>query len=511
MKLMKRILAIVCTFVMIISMATGVNAVDNTSAAATAKPTTGTITVTNAKAGEEYKVYKILSLESYEPSKDAYSYVRTGDKWDGFVNKATAYLDINNDEYVTFKSDKDNETGRREFALKAMQYVKDNNIDPTDTAIASEGKDTDITVTFKNLSLGYYLVESSVGTACSLGTTNPNATIKDKHDAPTINKEIATGDDVSGTVTDNGKKNSVNIGDVVGFKVTIYVKPNAKNYVLHDVMDEHLQFLGIQDAHANLKDEENPRKDNPGLYPTQDFVVKTNTTHGCTFEVEFTNQFYEKYRKDIDSGSLNEITFTYGAQVKDNAPINKAMPNTAHLTYGDHSTTDNSQTNTYTWGIPVHKYTENGGNKVDLAGAKFILSTDEIPTETNALKFTKTGSNYRFDSTNGSIELESYTDGMINIQGLKSGTYYLKETKAPDGYNVLKTPIKIVVKGDDKTGQLIIKVKDEVVTQVEVQNNKGSLLPSTGGMGTTLIYVVGSILVLASGIVLFSKRKEGTN
>ena len=188
------------------------------------------------------------------------------------------------------------------------------------------------------------------------------------------------------------------------------------------------------------------------------------------------------------------------------------MPNTAHLTYGDHSTTDNSQTNTYTWGIPVHKYTENGGNKVDLAGAKFILSTDEIPTETNALKFTKkTGSNYRFDSTNGSIELESYTDGMINIQGLKSGTYYLKETKAPDGYNVLKTPIKIVVKGDDKTGQLIIKVKDEVVTQVEVQNNKGSLLPSTGGMGTTLIYVVGSILVLASGIVLFSKRKEGTN
>lgn len=512
MKLMKRILAIVCTFVMIISMATGVNAVDNTSAAATAKPTTGTITVTNAKAGEEYKVYKILSLESYEPSKDAYSYVRTGDKWDGFVNKATAYLDINNDEYVTFKSDKDNETGRREFALKAMQYVKDNNIDPTDTAIASEGKDTDITVTFKNLSLGYYLVESSVGTACSLGTTNPNAKIKDKHDAPTINKEIATGDDVSGTVTDNGKKNSVNIGDVVGFKVTIYVKPNAKNYVLHDVMDEHLQFLGIQDAHANLKDEENPRKDNPGLYPTQDFVVKTNTTHGCTFEVEFTNQFYEKYRKDIDSGSLNEITFTYGAQVKDNAPINKAMPNTAHLTYGDHSTTDNSQTNTYTWGIPVHKYTENGGNKVDLAGAKFILSTDEIPTETNALKFTKkTGSNYRFDSTNGSIELESYTDGMINIQGLKSGTYYLKETKAPDGYNVLKTPIKIVVKGDDKTGQLIIKVKDEVVTQVEVQNNKGSLLPSTGGMGTTLIYVVGSILVLASGIVLFSKRKEGTN
>lgn len=510
MKLMKRILAIVCTFVMIISMATGVNAVEK-PAKVPAKPTTDTITVTNAKAGETYKVYKILSLESYNDSIGAYSYVKTGDKWDGFVNSATDYLDINNDYYVTFKSDKNNETGRREFAFKAMDYAKKNKIDATATATASEGKDTDITVTFKGLSLGYYLVESSVGTACSLGTTNPNATIKDKHDAPTINKEIVRGTDVSGNVTDDGKKNSVNIGDVVAFKVTIFVKPNAKNYVLHDVMDRHLQFLGVQDAHAMLRDEENPKKDNPGLNQTQDFVVKTNTTHGCTFEVEFTNQFYEKYRKDIDSGSLNEITFTYGAQVKDDAPINTAMPNKAHLTYGDHSTTDESETNTYTWGIPVFKYTKNAGNKVALAGAKFILATEQIPTETNALKFTRGESNYRYNSTSGIVQLESSTDGMIKIQGLKSGTYYLKETKAPDGYNLLKEPIKIVVEGDDKTGQPIIKVKDEVVTQVEVQNNKGSLLPSTGGMGTTLIYVVGSILVLASGIVLFSKRKEGTN
>lgn len=509
MKLMKRILAIVCTFVMIISMATGVNAEEPSKA--TVKPTEGTITVTNAKAGEKYKIYKILSLESYEPSIGAYSYVKTGDKWDVFVNKALDYLDINNDDYVTFKSDKDNEIGRREFAFKAMDYAKKNKIDATATATASEGKDTDIKVTFKGLSLGYYLVESSVGTACSLGTTNPNATIRDKHDEPTIDKEIASGDDVSGTVTDNGKKNSVNIGDVVGFKVTIDVMPYAKNYVLHDVMDEHLQFLGIQDAHANLKDEKNPNKDNPGLYPTQDFVVKTNTTHGCTFEVEFTNQFYEKYRKDIDSGSLNKITFTYGAQVKDNAPINTAMPNKAHLTFGDHSTTDDSETNTYTWGIPVHKYTKNAGQKVDLAGAKFILATEYSPTEKNTLKFTRAGSDYRFDSTNGNIELESFTDGMINIKGLKSGTYYLKETKAPDGYNLLKEPIKIVVEGDDKTGQRVIKVDDTQVQQVEVQNNTGRVLPSTGGMGTTLIYVVGSILILASGIVLFSKRKEGTN
>lgn len=89
MKLMKRILAIVCTFVMIISMATGVNAVEP---AATATPTKGTITVTNAKAGERYKVYKILTLESYDDTTGAYSYVRNAqpDSWFDFVGTEKA-------------------------------------------------------------------------------------------------------------------------------------------------------------------------------------------------------------------------------------------------------------------------------------------------------------------------------------------------------------------------------------------------------------------------------------
>lgn len=83
MKLMKRILAIVCTFVMIISMATGVNAVETTTAATSEK---GKITINNAIAGEEYKAYKILTLESYSETAKAYSYKRTNDKWDQFIN-----------------------------------------------------------------------------------------------------------------------------------------------------------------------------------------------------------------------------------------------------------------------------------------------------------------------------------------------------------------------------------------------------------------------------------------
>ena len=114
---------------------------------------------------------------------------------------------------------------------------------------------------------------------------------------------------------------------------------------------------------------------------------------------------------------------------------------------------------------------------------------------------------YSTDQTKGNITLTSGNKGYVNINGLQAGIYYLKETEAPKGYNKIQKPIKIEILSNGK-----IKVDGvEITGDVKVLNNKGSILPSTGGMGTTLIYVVGSILVLASGIVLFSKRKEGTN
>lgn len=134
MKLMKRILAIVCTFVMIISMATGVNAVDK-PAKVSATSTKGSITIENAKAGETYKIYKILTLESYDKEIKAYSYVKNGDDWDGFVDQTKEYLNVNNDGYVTFVSDKTNSEGYRAFALKAMAYAKKQVISATQTKI----------------------------------------------------------------------------------------------------------------------------------------------------------------------------------------------------------------------------------------------------------------------------------------------------------------------------------------------------------------------------------------
>lgn len=499
MKLMKRILAIVCTFVMIISMATGVNAVETT--ATTSTPERGKITVTDAIAGEDYKIYKILSLESYDEAAKAYSYKKPGGDWNKFIDsdEGQKFFKSNDNGYVTLRTI--NDTEARKLAIYAIGYAQKHNITPTKTATASVSKSDNATVVFENLDLGYYVVESTSGTACNITTAAPTAEIKDKHDNPSVNKIITGG----GKVNSDGTQNSVNLGETVFFKTTINVKPGAKNYVLHDIMDINLIFKMV----AYVRDNENHEYRNG-----EHFIVKPtpvtnpgNPEDGCTFELSFTDAFYKTYREDIDTGKLKKITVEYLAKVSENAPINTAMKNTTYLTYGDKNTkSEKSETETYTYGIPVFKYT---GVDTALKGAKFILSTEAQPNEKNAIKFNINGSIYRYDTaqTNGNTTLTSDTKGRVDIQGLQEGTYYLKETEAPKGYNKIQKSIKIQILSDGS-----IKVDDKAITgDVKVLNNTGSLLPSTGGMGTTLIYVVGSILVLASGIVLFSKRKEGTN
>lgn len=516
MKLMKRILAIVCTFVMIISMATGVNAVDNTSAAA-ATQLKGSITLENAVVGDEYKVYKILTLESYVKDK-AYSYKRNGDGWDKFINstQGTQFFESNENGYVKLKSTADNDTAARKIAIYAIGFAQANRdtVTPTKTVRAEATSKTETTkVVFNDLELGYYVVESTSGTACAITTTDPDATIKDKHDNPSVNKIIEHG----GVVKDNHKMNSVNLGETVYFETTINVKPGAKNYVLHDTMDSNLENFFVYEVYCNLPNSKNQNTSLATTGAENEKMVNVRPgafnsekpTDGCTFELSFTNLFYTTYRQQIDRGELTKIYVKYYATVGNKAPINTAMKNTTYLTYGENNLeTDKSETETYTYGIPVFKYT---GTNTPLADAKFILSKVENATEADAIKFTSNGAFYRYtiDQTNGggNTTLVSPTEGRFEIQGLEAGTYYLKETEAPKGYNKIQKSIKIEILEDGS-----IKVDNNAITgDVRVQNNTGSILPSTGGMGTTLIYVVGSILVLASGIVLFSKRKEGTN
>ena len=483
MKLIKKIAAIMLSIMMVLGMASVVSA---DSAGTTAA--TGTITIDKAISGQKYTIYKLLDLESYDEANNLYSY-KPAANWNTFFTSGDGshYVDINENGYVTWKAEADAVA----LAQKALTYAKatTNGIDTTAEETAAGN-----TVTFSNLELGYYLVDSSLGALCSLDTTNPAVTIKDKNDIPTVEKKVSQ----DGQWTNLDTQNSVNLGDTVAFQTTINVKPGADKYVLHDVMDSHLNLLMVSDVIVKNNSDEH-------LAVNTYYTVEQNVTDSCTFELRFTDEFYKKYANDINDKKVQQILVHYAATVKSDAPINEAMNNKTWLTYGDRNTESNkSETNTYTFGIPVFKHTGTGNSKQALAGAEFKLYTDSKCEDSKALKFKKNTQNkYRYDEANdATATLTSLADGFINIEGIKEGTYYLKETKAPAGYNLLDKVITIIVAADGK-----ITVAGEELTQIDVQNVSGSLLPSTGGMGTTVIYLAGALLVMISGVVLIAKKR----
>lgn len=484
MKLIKKIAAIMFAFIMVFSLSTNVNAESGKY-----EDSDGKITISNAVKDQTYTIYRMLKLESFDGTNYSYT-LENG--WDNFISTGAGkdYLEKNSDGYIIFKSEKNNETDMRLFAKAAFAYAKTAKLN--DDAKKSV-KAISTSVTFQGLPLGYYVVGSTVGSLCELKTTDKEVTITDKNDTPTVEKKIVKyNEDHSENLVDS---NSANIGEEVVFKTTIDIKPGAKNYILHDKMDSHLRYDCILQIHDN--------NDN-NIAADTGYVVKTTglTDADCTFELSFTEAFYANNRDNIDTKNLNKIYVYYQATVKDDAVVKQEMKNNTYLTFGENNTKSNEDyTTTKTFEIPVFKYT---GTDTALAGAKFILSTDPNCTDsTKTLKFKLNSDNkYRYD-TNGTTELVSLTDGMIHIEGIKAGTYYLKETEAPKGYNLLKTIQKIEILEDGS-----IKLNyTENKGNVRVQNNKGSLLPSTGGMGTTLIYLIGGALVLGSGFVLMNKKR----
>lgn len=468
MKLIKKIAAIMFAFMMVVSMSCNVKAAG-----------TGKITIDNAKNGETYTIYQVLTLESSDVGKGLYSYIPVNDAWKAYfkTEEGKKYMTVDDNGYVTTKY---TETNAQELAQVLIKQAKTINYNPQSITADKDG-----TIEFTGLALGYYVVDTTVGTLCGLNTANPEVTIEDKNKKPTVEKKIVEGDQLA-------DKNSANIGDAVNFKTTITAQAGAKKYVLHDTMSGSLTFNDdvVVTYNGNV------------LNDSDDYTVTKPGADGCTFDVTFKDSFLNKL------GANDKIEVTYSATVNDNAVVKDPMTNKTHLTYGDKNTeTNKPETTTKTFGIPVFKYTN---VNTPLAGAEFILSTDpNCVDDTKNLKFTKnTEGKYRYDKT-GSTTLTSLDKGRdkgrIDVEGLKAGTYYLKETKAPDGYNLLKKPVTITI---DSEGKIYVDGSGEVNNgDVRVQNNSGTLLPSTGGAGTTMIYLIGGVLVLGSGVVLVTKRR----
>lgn len=377
------------------------------------------------------------------------------------------------------------------FAKAALAYAKD----PTNSIVAeksanapdaTEGSTTS-TVTFEGLSLGYYLVDSSVGALCSLNTTAKEVEIQEKNGVPSVEKKVQEDSDDHWD-----KDNTADIGQTVNFQTTITAQAGAQNYVLHDKMDKGLTF----NNDINVKK-------NGSVVDTSNYTLNANITDGCTFEIVFAQEFCDKLNAN------DTIIVTYSATLNENAVIGETgNTNEAKLEYGDKNTIS-SKTITKTYKIPVFKYTKKNGTNEGLAGAIFTLSKNsngENPIE--LVKITETEDIYRVAKATEAAGITKITkvttpeNGSFTIIGLDADTYYLTETKQPDGYNKLSNPVKIVIAADGK-----ITIGDKTVDQVEVENKSGSLLPSTGGMGTTLFYIFGAILVIGSGVVLITKKR----
>lgn len=500
MKLIKKIAAIMFAFMMVVSMSCNVKADDIT----TTTGETGKITITGAKKGETYKLYKILSLESYsytENDKDNgnYAYTLTSNGWDSFIKGAgvlNEYFEFDKtNTYLTWKGDK-SPARVKEFAQLALKYARNeaNQLQPVQQVQTANSE----TVTYSGLDLGYYLVDSSMGTLCALTTTNPTVEINEKNTAPTVEKKVG-----SSAENVNSDKNTASIGDTVYFKTTITAQQGAQNYVLHDKMTEGLTF----DKNSVIVSLHNKATNTDKTLGTDTYNVETtnleDTDPKCTFHINFTQPLCDSL------GADDTITVTYSAVLNGKAEIGNVDKNTNEtwLKYGDSQSTQHKPTTTKTFEMNVFKFyidKNNSTTEKGLADAKFTLSKN--PNGTDPIKLIDKGSNtYRVakkDETNTITEVITPDNGRFTIQGLGAGTYYLTEIQQPAGYNKLSGPVTVVI---DENGK--VRVGESEANPVKVENKTGTVLPSTGGAGTTMIYLVGAVLVLGSGVVLATKRR----
>lgn len=493
---MKKLVSLFIALMLLLTMAAPALAAQGTN------DNSGKITIDNAVDGQTYTIYQILSLESYNNESKAYAYKATS-AWKDFVESEAIkgeYLSTDNQGYVTWVGNADAAT----FAKLAQVYAKYNKIKSqgTEKAARDDGSSS-CTVEFTGLNLGYYLVDSTLGTLCSLDTTDNEVTIKEKNVTPTNEKAVKEDS------TDKfGPTNDADIGQAVEFKSTITAQAGAENYVFHDKMSGGLTYKEV--TRITLNDTK---------IDTNYYTVKTTgLSDVCTFEVVFTQDFCDTLKAN------DKIVIEYTATLNENAVVGlPGNPNESKLSYGHSSdtstsnknTTPPSKTITYTWDMGVLKYA-NGNEQTVLKDAQFVLlNSDKTQVATIVggklylwIDVSTADKDGNIEWPDGSI-LTTDENGKIKINGLDTDTYYLREIKAPDGYNKLAEDVKVEITGATKS------TDDNNLTYIplieKVNNQSGAELPSTGGIGTTIFYVVGGTMVLVAVVLLVTKKKMSVN
>ena len=434
--------------------------------------TKGSITISKTVKDETYTIYRMFKLDSYNAESNTYSYT-VESAWENFFKTGAGrnYITLDGQNHPTWTAaDENDSTTVAAFAKAALDWAKVKGI--TGTAETATGD----TVTFSNLDLGYYLVDSSLGALCGLNTTKPDATIKEKNEKPTIEKKVKNSNN------DWVDENNAKIGDTVEYKVEIKVAAGAQTYTVTDTMSKGLTF------------------NSGSLKVTANGAQTTNYTLTPT-ENGFTLELPESYVSTLAKGTV--VLVTYNATLNKDAVIDgDGNTNKVTLSYGNHQNTVPSEVTTKSYQFDLVKV--DGTNNKLLDGAEF-----ELADGNTKLSFVKdTAGNYRVAAAgeDGTTTTITVKNGKVNIYGLAGKTYTLTETKAPDGYNKLVTSETV----DLTEGSKAHATFDADVYKdggVVVKNNAGTVLPSTGGMGTTLFYVVGGGLMVAAVVLLVTKKR----
>nr|MBQ8244836.1 isopeptide-forming domain-containing fimbrial protein [Oscillospiraceae bacterium] len=487
MKHTRRIASLLLALVMVFAMAISVSAEG-----------TGTITVTNAAEGETYAVIKLFdaSISTTTTEVDGKTETTTNIVYTGDIPTSLAdYFEKNSSGNVVQKAGVDDaDLIAAVQAWAATQTPAEGN----SKVATSNG-----TVAFDNLPYGYYAVTTTQGTVVSINSTTPTASVTDKNTAPTLDKEITGATYVDAA----GEAAMAEVGSTVTYTSTITVGAGAKNYVYHDTMEDTLTFnAGSVKVYKGSVADGN-------IVDSSNYEVKNGATHGedpatvtHTFDVDFTPEYEKTLVKD------DKLIIVYTATVNGTALTTDPANNTAYVSYGNAGETTEDSTSVYNASIQVTKV---DGDQKPLADAGFVLTRTVTENDTTKTQYYKldNGIVSWVDNIDGATELVTTEDSnIVTFTSLSAGTYTLVENTVPDGYNKaadVNVTIALVDNNDNNEDTFTVTYTgtEANTNNVTVMNQAGSTLPSTGGMGTTLFYIVGGLMVAAAVVLLVTKKR----
>lgn len=503
MKRIKKLAAAMLTAIMMMTMTVTAFAAGNCTLTVNVKSGEGVPQQT--LEGQTINLYKLFDVtESKTGGTENYAYT-VNDTYKSAL-ASVLKIDENSTNETIVKAvtnlGESNNSKVQKFANDFTAYALQNSLAATTTS----NKLGDVTShTFSNLDAGYYLVYVTGGKEIqsSLVTVDDTTNTVDlKTEAPGIAKEA--------------DKTTVEIGQVVKYTVTGSI-PDTTGYSeyvykIHDELSTGLDFVNDENGTAL---EAGATTVNVKVAFTDAGVTAVGTAPKTATLDKGNNRKMSldlsTWVRDNQANKGKKFTVTYYAKVNKGAVVTEK--NKAQLEYGNNpgetTTTTPSEAKTPTYPLDILK--KKSGTDEKLAGAKFSLykTKDDADKGQNAITVSGNKGNYVVDSTSSVTEFESVNDIAgkgynLRVNGLAEGTYYLVETKAPDGFNKLTAPvvIKITKSSDADVNNWTIS-KDNANEEdkiIDIENSTGSLLPSTGGAG--VIVFAGVAILLVFGVVV---------